>query len=270
MDNSVTTPQVSNTPPVNQQQVQPNQQTQNVVNTKESASDSGGSDFSEKPGGVWYRYWASIIDALIIGIPSSVITLLFVLITFMGISELSIGTNQVRDVFITILYFILYFSYYIYLTSKNGATIGKDAYGMKVVDIESKRNITFKSSFIRELVKIGPLFIPVIGTLFYFINGLVTLFSSNKRGFHDKSAKTQVLVVKKPWPFGKQILVFGALLLLTLGPVIITLFRYFQDAQGMDQLSECVNECMDNSLMNNLEMGADDVGEYESCLLECQ
>lgn len=158
-----------------------------------------------EPAGVWARFWAGVIDGLIFPLPVLLIIIITLLIKGVRISEGSIEASPLYAV----LSIASYFLYYVYLTSNKGATIGKDAYGLKVVKFGTDELITYKKGVIRELVKFGVLFIPVLGVLFNIINGFKTLLSKDKRGFHDLAANTQVLRVKKAWSMKKQIIFFG-------------------------------------------------------------
>ncbi|HJZ05464.1 hypothetical protein A2634_04315 [Candidatus Amesbacteria bacterium RIFCSPHIGHO2_01_FULL_48_32] len=174
-------------------------------------------NFEIKPGGAWARFWASIIDGMIFGIPAVVIVSIWYLITGIRISKGSIETNPVYTIIVLASYII----YYVYFTSKKGTTIGKDAYGLKVVKYHTDEKISYWRGIVRELTKVGILIIPIFGGLFYFVNSLVIIFSKQKRGLHDLAANSQVVRVKSTWPMKKQIAFFGGYILLFIAIYIL-------------------------------------------------
>ena len=178
--------------------------------------------FEVKPAGAWARFWANFIDSMVLSLPVVIIVFVWSLITQSDITLIRSIENN--NIFIIIL-LLCYFSYYIYLTTARGSTVGKDAYGLKVVKYGTEQNLTYIQSTLRELVKFGLVVIPLLGGLFYLINGLVIIFSKQKRGVHDRVVSSQVLMVKPSWKMGKQILFFGSYILL--GIVIFSLRPQF-------------------------------------------
>jgi uncharacterized RDD family membrane protein YckC len=176
-----------------------------------------------KPAGAWQRYWATVIDGLFLLLP---ILLILALIYFIHPSLLSDFTSKKESGttygIISIGLIILSLLYSVYLTVNKGATWGKDAYGLKVVKYKTTENISYSKSVLRELLKAGLYFIPVISGLFVFINSLTIVFSSEKRGIHDKIAGTQVIKFKKPWSMKKQIfiLLLPLLIIVFLPPLL--------------------------------------------------
>ena len=81
---------------------------------------------------------------------------------------------------------------------------------LKVVKSDTGQNLTYIQSALREVTKFGLMIIPLLGRLFYLINGLMILFSKQKKGIHDRVANSRVLRVKPAWKMGKQLLFFGA------------------------------------------------------------
>ncbi len=174
-----------------------------------------------KPGGAWARFWASFIDSLVLTIPT--LLLGFVISALVGSPILFRGDllKNIENNWITgVIYLVLYFIYSVYFTVYRGGTWGKDAYGLTIVKYQTNNYVSLLQSLVRELIKVGVLFIPIIGGLIYFINGLTIVFSSEKRGIHDRLAKTQVLKTHSPWSLKKQLLIF---LLILIG-IIASLF----------------------------------------------
>jgi len=174
--------------------------------------------FEVKPAGAWSRFWANMIDSFVLILPTILIAFAWSLITQ---NNITLGNISNNPVFI-VIFLLTYFPYYIHLTAAKGTTVGKDAYGLKVFKYGTEQNLTYVQSAIRELVKFGLMFFPIIGGLFYLVNGFTILFSKQKRGIHDRVAKSQVLRVKPAWRMVKQILFFGVYALLI---IIIILLR---------------------------------------------
>ena len=177
--------------------------------------------FEIKPAGAWSRFWASVIDNMVLSLPVVIIAFVWSLTTK---TNITLGNIENNNIF-TIIFLLCYFPYFIYLTASKGATVGKDAYGLKVVKSGTDQYITYVQSAIRELVKFGLMIIPLLGGLFYLINGLMIIFSKQKRGIHDRAVNSQVLRVKPAWKMGKQILFFGGFILL--GIIILTFSPQF-------------------------------------------
>lgn len=101
--------------------------------------------FEVKPAGAWSRYWAFVIDGLVFGLPAVVLTCTISLITQ---ERFSLSDLRNSDVF-GLLSLLFYFSYNIYFTTNKGTTVGKDAYGLKVVKSGTDQKLTYKESFLR-------------------------------------------------------------------------------------------------------------------------
>jgi len=121
-------------------------------------------------GGFWERFFAAIIDGIIMWIPNAVFQYL------------------VGDIFIGYIASIVFnWLYYTLLESSEGqATIGKRALGLKVTNLNGER-ISFGQAT-------GRYFGKILSTLIIFIGYLMMLWDENKQTLHDKMAGT--LVVK--------------------------------------------------------------------------
>jgi uncharacterized RDD family membrane protein YckC len=189
----------------------------------ENSQSTNTRNFGVKPAGAWPRFWANFIDSMVLSLPIVIVAFGWSLITK---NNITLGNIENNNIF-TIILLICYFPYYIYLTSAKGTTVGKDAYGLKVVKYGTQENLTYARVTLRELLKFGLMIIPFVGGLFYVVNGLIVLFSKQKRGIHDTVANSQVLIVKPAWTIGKQIVFFGGYILL--GVVIFILKPQFLD-----------------------------------------
>lgn len=170
-----------------------------------------------KPAGAWSRFWAFVIDGLVFGIFALLAIFLLAAVSGSPISFRGSVTDNIESHPVLAiagwLILPLYLGYFVYLTYKKGATIGKDAYGLKVVKYKTSENVSLGQAIIREIFKVLYL-IPLLGSLLYFIVGLIIIFSKEKRSIPDFLAKTQVLRVKKAWPMGRQLIYFLLMILL--------------------------------------------------------
>lgn len=134
--------------------------------------------------GFWIRFIAYIIDFIIIllvfylfGIISRAFNL-SIAEDFIDILELPIiGT------IILFLIFILYHS--VFLTIKS-TTPGKKILGLKVVNKDFDKNLTFIKSFVRSSISI-------FSILFPFIFLVIAINKKKHEGIHDIIAKTYVI-----------------------------------------------------------------------------
>ncbi|MBI2028370.1 MAG: RDD family protein [Candidatus Levybacteria bacterium] len=161
-----------------------------------------------KPAGSWERFWAFIIDALIISTPILIVGI------FNYYNSHQFKFTLANENIWANIFFIITLTYYVYLTVNKGATWGKSVYGLKVVKYKTTRYINYKTAIIRELVKIMPgvSFIPIVGSLISFIILPIDIFfvlcTKEKRTIHDRIAGTQVIKAKDSWTWRKKLLIF--------------------------------------------------------------
>lgn len=135
--------------------------------------------------GFFPRLGAYVIDKLIIGVA------LWGVKIPVWIAGLINNENIVsRDVFFQysladIVFYVLGVLYFILLTYKTGATIGKKAFHLKVQSVED-RKMTFFEVAVRETVGRFLSGIVFIGYIFIIAN-------ENKRGLHDMISDTEVV-----------------------------------------------------------------------------
>lgn len=250
--------QTTNTPLIQQTQANTQQPQRQPAVVK---MDTGGQEaFQETPGGIRYRLSASVFDGLIINTPLSFIYALIVLVAGSGLGLLN-GTMTIP---LYIIYSFFVVAYYVYFDIKRGTTLGKEIYGMKVVDINSKQNLGFKNAAIREFVVRMIAIIPIIGALFSIINFFVILSSPQRRGIHDKAGKSQVLRYKKSWSFIKQLGLFLLLFLLMIAPMVFIFPKFVEQSE---ESSKCVVECMESK--GAMLGSADMQNVMKLCLQEC-
>lgn len=119
--------------------------------------------------GFWLRFFAFVIDSMIISIPSLLAGLLI---------------PVAGGIMISFMYKPFFES------SALRATPGKALLGLQVISLEGKR-ISFKSSFIRH----GAEFISM---LFLFFGYLLNLFTERRQTLHDILAETVVVKSRPP------------------------------------------------------------------------
>jgi len=126
--------------------------------------------------GFWRRVAAALIDGILVGVVSWIVTLIF-----SGISDGAEVTAQ-------ILVLIAAYGYYAGMESSSyQATVGKIALGIQVTDLNGNR-ISFGRALGRNLAEI-------LSALILGIGYIMVAFTPKKQGLHDMIAGT--LVVKK-------------------------------------------------------------------------
>ncbi len=138
-------------------------------------------------GGFWIRLVAYVIDLILINVVLSIIASVFGIKYMPGdptsfdldqfIAQM--GTLQLLGLVVTWLYWALMES------SARGATVGKMAVGLRVVDESGNR-----LSFLRAT---GRFFAKFISTIILCIGFLMIAFTDRKRGLHDMIASTLVI-----------------------------------------------------------------------------
>ncbi|MDQ6784111.1 MAG: RDD family protein [Actinomycetota bacterium] len=134
--------------------------------------------YANQPGqpvlaGWWYRVGATIIDALIVGIPSGVI----------GAASGSRAVNYVLSAVIGLVYTTL-------LIGGRGRTVGMMALGTTCVDAAGGTSIGYGRAFLRWLVG-GILGVTVIGGI---LDILWPLWDAKNQTIHDKAASSVVVL----------------------------------------------------------------------------
>ncbi len=147
-----------------------------------------------KPAGFWLRVVATLIDSMVLNLISAPLMIIFYIVYFSVILN---PNNQgslesMIPIFITmaIIYPIqitLFFLYYGWCYKNKGATLGKMVFKMKVVDVNTGKNIGYGKTFLREFI--GKFVCAITFMIGYIIAGA----RDDKRGLHDMVANTQVL-----------------------------------------------------------------------------
>ncbi len=123
--------------------------------------------------GFWRRVAAALIDGLLVGVVSWIVTTIF-----SGISD---GAELVAQ----ILVFVAAYGYYAGMESSSyQATVGKIALGIQVTDLNGNR-ISFGRALGRNLAEI-------LSGLILLIGYIMVAFTAKKQGLHDMIAGTLV------------------------------------------------------------------------------
>lgn len=176
------------------------------------------------PGSAWDRYFASIIDAFIIGFPINAALLMVTYFT----GNLTYYFKNYGVISATIIIpLIIYMAYFV---RNKGTTIGKNLFGLVVKSYNSEKNITYYQVVLREGVKFGLSYIPIIGLFLELINWGMIVFLPEKRGIHDRIAKTQVVKVKNVWSVKYLTLICVGILVI----YAVLLYFYIDFTQYLD------------------------------------
>lgn len=134
-------------------------------------------------GGFWMRFWAYLLDLVVI----SSIGRLIVYPIFRAL-DLSLVKD---DLFapISILSAIIFYGYFVFMTKYFGQTLGKMAFGLKVIELDGKP-LKWGSVIFRELIG---RFISASILILY----IVVAFTNKKQGIHDLFADTTVIREKR-------------------------------------------------------------------------
>ena len=134
-------------------------------------------------GGFWMRFWAYLLDLVVI----SSIGRLIVYPIFRAL-DLSLIKD---DLFapISILSAIIFYGYFILMTKYFGQTLGKMAFGLKVIELDGKP-LKWGTVIFRELIG---RFISASILILY----IVVAFTNKKQGIHDLFADTTVIREKR-------------------------------------------------------------------------
>jgi uncharacterized RDD family membrane protein YckC len=119
--------------------------------------------------GFFKRAIAAIIDTVLLTVVLSLI----------------LGENE--SLISSIIYFVVWFGYFVFMVGKYGATIGKMVMKIKIVK-ENGKKVNYTDSFVRELTSYLSFIVLCLGYLW-------VIWDKRKQGWHDKIAKTVVVKV---------------------------------------------------------------------------
>lgn len=130
-------------------------------------------------GGFWMRFWAYLVDLIVIG---SIVRL--IINPIFRIMDISLTSD---DLFapITIVTSIIFYAYFVLMTKFFGQTIGKMIFGLRVISLEGKK-LDWSTVLFREWIG---RFISVSIVVLY----IITAFTEKKQAVHDLFVSTTVI-----------------------------------------------------------------------------
>jgi len=138
-----------------------------------------------KYAGFWIRWVAITVDSLILIIPNVIVSIISgIILTASGLSKLGV------DIIGYLLSMSVAWLYYVLMTYKKGATLGKILVGITVKS-EDMQDLPLRKVVIRETI--GKL----VSALILMIGYIMAGFTTKKQALHDKFAHS-VVVYKDP------------------------------------------------------------------------
>ena len=148
--------------------------------------------------GFWIRFVARIIDALLVGIVSSII---LIPLTFLGIGGVSLVNPRDPATALAalpalmgvigisfILRIAMSAAYEVYFVSTRGATPGKMALGLKIIRADGGPVPTGLAT--------GRFFALFLSQIIFFIGFIMAGFDPEKRALHDRLCETRVIYAR--------------------------------------------------------------------------
>lgn len=132
--------------------------------------------------GFWMRFWAFLLDMLVVGAMNRIIINPF--FTFEVIPE-TLGKIPMQ----ALLTAIIGYTYFVLMTKLTQQTLGKMVFGLKVIN-QNGEPLSWNDCFFREVV--GKI-ISKVGFIGYIIAGV----TPKKQGLHDLLADTYVIYEEK-------------------------------------------------------------------------
>jgi uncharacterized RDD family membrane protein YckC len=146
------------------------------------------------PAGFWLRFFAFMIDALILVAILVPLTLPLTILEGL-VSTMDLGTFQslfmtlvvvLARLIVSSIVTVLYIGFFY---QKKQATLGKIMIGLKVIRLDSLP-LGYKDAFVRDVIG------KYLSSFLFMIGYLMVAFRTDKRAMHDLLAKTQVIQVK--------------------------------------------------------------------------
>lgn len=159
-----------------------------------------------RPGELIDRFLARLIDGVLLGIVFGICNVVFSSLFLTGFTY-STGEYLLYWLFVSVVTVAVSLSYYAYLESSNGATLGKQLLKLKVVGPDGVSNPTLEQAIRRNIfIAIQLAFIvPILGTILGGLGYLAAVImiavsinndTVNRQGWHDHFAGgTRVLKI---------------------------------------------------------------------------
>lgn len=135
------------------------------------------------------RVFAFIIDSLIVGIPSSIVSLVFLIIRGI-LSYIPILNILSRLIWVSMIGFVFFLLYEVICMSIFGNTVGKRLVGLRVLGLKKKGEVDFWAVLLRSFVKIASISGPF--SFLLLVNGLIMLLRDEHKSLHDFVSETSV------------------------------------------------------------------------------
>lgn len=135
--------------------------------------------YALKTAGFWIRFWAFLIDGLIISAVGGILVNPIFYLMDWSLSE------TVWYAPISVISAILYYSYFVLMTRFFGQTLGKMIFGLRVISLKHE-NLTWSDVLFRDWIG------RIINTVFMPLYILVGILPNNQ-GLHDYFADTTVV-----------------------------------------------------------------------------
>ncbi|MEK5331764.1 MULTISPECIES: RDD family protein [unclassified Lysinibacillus] len=136
-------------------------------------------NYELKTAGFWVRFWAFVLDGLIISAVGGIVANPIFYLMDWSLSD------SVWYAPISIISAILYYCYFVLMTKFFGQTLGKMAFGLRVISLEHDK-LTWSDVLFREWI--GRLISNIIMPLYIFVAIL-----PDNQGIHDYFADTTVV-----------------------------------------------------------------------------
>lgn len=141
-----------------------------------------------KYAGFWIRLVAYLLDGLVLAIPILAINL--------GLLFLSKGSFPYISYLARAIDFLITYTYFVWMTFKYQATLGKMAVGLVVVSDKSS-TLTSGQVLLREISK-------VLSALILYLGYIMAGFTKRKQSLHDMIASTTVIYKEPKKKFGAK------------------------------------------------------------------
>ncbi|WXR62759.1 RDD family protein [Peptostreptococcaceae bacterium AGR-M142] len=115
------------------------------------------------------------------GIANLIDSFVLVIAYLISFYLLNIQSNIMSIILVLAVELLIEFSFY-----KKGTTLGKESLGLKIIDNQTKKNLSFVKILIRE--NIGK----IISSI-YFLGYIFIFFSKNNQTLHDKLVNSLVV-----------------------------------------------------------------------------
>ena len=152
-----------------------------------------------EPGGFWRRFAASSLDGMIIGIAKAIVAIPVALVLRVIFKDpagatpgaMTLTGVAVEQVVSLALWAVAAYFYFGYFYSTRGASPGKQAMGLKVLDSKTGTHLTWMKAFWRETVG------KFCSSIILLIGYIMAAFNDEKLALHDKMFDTRVVHLKK-------------------------------------------------------------------------